>query len=74
MQLNLFWKSKRGISPIKALLVDVGYSDQLIDWVNSICGWILEIVKRNDNIKFFQVLLHRWVVSALLDGWEDNDV
>lgn len=30
--------------------------------------WILEIVKRSDDIKGFQVLPHRWIVERTF-GW-----
>jgi putative transposase len=53
---------------------DAGYSGQLVDWVNSVCGWILEIVKRSDDVKGFQVLPRRRVLNVLLDGWVDIDV
>jgi putative transposase len=47
---------------------DAGYSGKLVDWVNSVCGWMLEIVKRRDDIKRFQVLSRRWVVERTF-GW-----
>ncbi len=27
------------------------------------CGWLLQIVKRNDDVKGFQVLPKRWIVE-----------
>ncbi|MCC4771285.1 IS5 family transposase [Methanosarcina sp. DH2] len=53
---------------LKLIWADAGYSGQLIDWVNSVCGWILEIVKRSDDVKGFQVLPRRWVVERTF-GW-----
>ena len=53
---------------LKLIWADAGYSGQLIDWVNLVCGWILEIVKRSDDIKGFQVLPRRWVVERTF-GW-----
>ncbi len=47
---------------------DGGYVGQLVDWVKVSCGWLLEIVKRSDDIKGFQVLPHRWVVERTF-GW-----
>jgi hypothetical protein len=47
---------------------DGGYAGQLIDWVKEKCGWVLEIVKRTDEVKGFQVLPHRWVVERTF-GW-----
>jgi len=53
---------------LKLIWADAGYSGQLIEWVNLVCGWVLEIVKRNDDIKGFQVLPRRWVVERTF-GW-----
>jgi putative transposase len=47
---------------------DAGYTCKLVEWVEAVCGWILEIVKRNDDIKGFHVLPHRWVVERTF-GW-----
>lgn len=38
---------------------DAGYSGKLVDWVKITCGWVLEIFKRRDNVKEFQVFPHR---------------
>ena len=53
---------------LKLIWADAGYSGKLVDWVNSVCGWMLEIVKRSDDIKGFQVLPRRWVVERTF-GW-----
>jgi len=45
---------------------DGGYAGKLIDWVLNTRNWVLEIVKRNDDIKGFQVLPRRWVVERTL--------
>lgn len=59
---------KGTFSRLKLIWADSGYSGQLIDWVNSVCGWVLEIVKRSDDIKGFKVLPHRWIVERTF-GW-----
>jgi putative transposase len=33
------------------------------------CGWVLEIVKRSDDVKGFKVLPHRWVVERTFGGF-----
>lgn len=38
---------------------DAGYSGKLVDWVKITYGWVLEIFKRRDNVKEFQVFPHR---------------
>ena len=35
---------------------DGGYAGKLIDWVCSFCQWVLEIVKRSDDVKGFKLL------------------
>lgn len=42
---------------------DGGYRGKLIQWVANNCLWALEIVKRSDDVKGFQVLPRRWVVE-----------
>jgi putative transposase len=59
---------KGTFSRLELIWADAGYSGQLIDWVKGMCGWILEIVKRSDDIKGFQVLPHRWIVERTF-GW-----
>ena len=42
---------------------DGGYRGKLIGWVATTCLWLVEIVKRNDDVKGFRVLPRRWVVE-----------
>jgi len=53
---------------LRLIWADGGYAGKLIDWVKDNCRRVLEIVKRNDDVKGFQVLPHRWVVERSL-GW-----
>jgi putative transposase len=50
---------------------DGGYAGKLIAWVSSFCHWALEIVKRNDKLKGFQLLPKRWVVERTF-SWLSN--
>jgi putative transposase len=50
-------------SRLQLIWADAGYSGKLVDWVNVMCGWVLEIVKRSDDVKGFKVLPHRWIVE-----------
>lgn len=56
---------------MKLIWADAGYSGKLIDWVKITCDWVLEIVKRSNDVKGFQVLPHRWVVERTF-GWVDR--
>jgi putative transposase len=50
---------------------DGGYAGKLIKWVASFWHWILEIVKRNDDVKGFVLLPKRWVVERTF-SWLSN--
>ena len=67
--LNSLREEYPGIGLIWA---DGGYANSidagLIDWADTELGVRLEIVKRNDDVKGFQVLPRRWVVERTL-GW-----
>jgi len=49
---------------------DAGYANQvddgLVTWARAAAGVVLEIVKRSDDVKGFQVLPRRWVVERTL--------
>jgi len=47
---------------------DGGYTGPLVSWTLSACGWFLEIVKRSEGAKGFELLPHRWIVERTL-GW-----
>ena len=50
---------------------DGGYAGNLIAWVFAFCQWVLEIVKRNDDVKGFKLLPRRWVVERTF-SWLSN--
>ena len=56
-------KAKSCCSRLRLIWADGGYAGQLVDWVKTICHWILEIVKRPDDVQGFVVLPRRWVVE-----------
>jgi putative transposase len=59
---------KEAFPRLKLIWADAAYSGQLVDWVKSVCGWILEKIKRRDDVKGFQVLPRKWVVERTF-GW-----
>lgn len=66
---KLVLEKARGKFPRLALIwADGGYADKLIEWVQETCGWLLEIVKRSDDVQGFVVLPRRWVVERTF-GW-----
>jgi putative transposase len=52
---------------LKLIWADGGYAGKLIEWVAAL-GWVLEIVKRCDDVKGFKVLPRRWIVERTF-GW-----
>jgi len=52
---------------LKLIWADGGYLS-IIEAVRQRFGWTLQIVKRSDDVKGFQVLPHRWVVERTF-GW-----
>ena len=61
-------KLKGQFARLQLIWADGGYSGVLIDWVHKFGGWILEIVRRCDDVSGFKVLPHRWVVERTF-GW-----
>lgn len=58
-----------GLFPrLRLIWADGGYAGKLIEWVAEVGDWVLEIVKRNDDVKGFVVLPRRWVVERTF-GW-----
>jgi len=48
---------------LKLIWADGGYAGQLIEWTWTLSRWLLTIVKRNDEVKGFEVLPKRWIVE-----------
>jgi transposase len=57
---------------IALVWADAGYANQvdtsLVTWARTAAGIVLEIVRRSDDVKGFQVLPRRWVVERTF-GW-----
>jgi putative transposase len=64
----LLVKVQRSFPRLQLVWADGGYAGQLIEWVKMFCGWVLEIVKRTQEVTGFQVLPRRWVVERTF-GW-----
>ena len=56
-------KAKDRLPRLKLIWADGIYTGTLIEWVKTVCGWVLEIVHRPKDAKGFQVLPRRWVVE-----------
>ncbi len=61
-----------GRSPrLELVWADAGYAGQLVDWVQSHTGWLLEIVKRPRASHQFEVLPKRWIVERTMPWLAD---
>jgi len=66
---KLVLERAKGKFPRLALIwADGAYGGKLIEWAKTVCRWVLEIVKRTDDVKGFKVLPRRWVVERTF-GW-----
>lgn len=61
-------KIKGRFPRLQRIWADGGYAGALVDWVKQVCGWFLDIVRRRDCAKGFEVLPHRWIVERTF-GW-----
>jgi putative transposase len=64
----VFQKIKAQFTRLKLIWADGAYAGQLVEWVKNACGWLLEIVRRKQGAKGFQLLPRRWVVERTF-GW-----
>ena len=66
---KLLLAKAKGLFPrLQRIWADGGYAGKLIGWVQAMCGWVLEIIKRSDKVKGFKLLPRRWVVERTF-GW-----
>jgi len=66
---RLLLAKAKGLFPrLQRIWADGGYAGKLIGWLQETCGWVLEIIKRNDTVKGFKLLPRRWVVERTF-GW-----
>jgi putative transposase len=67
----VFEKMKDCFAKLELIWADGGYAGKLIEHVQSLYSWVLQIVKRSDDQKGFQVLPKRWIVERTF-GWFGN--
>jgi putative transposase len=61
-------RAKRRFGRLRLVWADGGYRGRLVRWTAVTCGWVLQIVKRNDAQRGFVVLPKRWIVERTF-GW-----
>lgn len=53
---------------LRLIWADGGYAGKLIEWTAALGDWVLEIIKRCDDVKGFKLLPKRWIVERTF-GW-----
>lgn len=56
-------RNRRRPPRLKRIRADGGYAGKLVAWTKSFGGWILDIVKRSNDVIGFTVLRKRWIVE-----------
>jgi putative transposase len=64
----VFEKARTLFPRLQLIWADGGYAGKLVTWVKYTCNWVLQIVKRTDDVKGFKLLPRRWVVERTF-GW-----
>jgi len=59
-------KLKDRFSRLSLIWADGEYAGRLLDWAAEFGNWLLQIVKRSDDMEGFKVLPRRWVVERTL--------
>lgn len=67
----IFSESLKFFHKLKLTWADGAYAGQLIDWTKENHGHTLEIKKRNEEVKGFEVIPRRWVVERTF-AWLNN--
>jgi len=68
----VFFAAMAVLTRLLLVWADGGYAGQLLEWVKiHNWGWVLEIVKRTDDVKGFVVLPRRWIVERTF-AWLGN--
>jgi len=62
----VFARAKAKCANVRLVWADGGYAGKLIAWLWQYCGWVLEIVKRNELVKGWKLLPRRWVVERTI--------
>ena len=62
----VFARARQKCLGVQLVWADGGYAGKLVAWLRAFWGWVLEIVKRSDGAKGWQLLPRRWVVERTI--------
>lgn len=64
----VLWRLKGRFPRLRLIWADAGYTEKVVAWARRMCHWTMEIVRRREGVKGFEVLPRRWVVERTF-GW-----
>jgi len=59
----VLWRLRGRFPRLRLIWADAGYAGALVAWTRRVCHWTLELVRRREGAKGFEVLPRRWVVE-----------
>ena len=62
----VLWRLKGRFPRLQLIWADAGYAGTLVGWTRRMCHWVVEIVRRREDAKGFEVLPKRWIVERTL--------
>jgi putative transposase len=54
---------RKRFARLKVIWADGGYAGELVGWARRTGKWVLDIVRRDETKRYFEVLPHRWIVE-----------
>src|SRR5262245_62085689 len=62
----VFARAAAKCSGVRLVWADGGYAGNLLAWLQQLCGWVPEIVKRHELVKGWHLSPRRWVVERTI--------
>ena len=66
MAKRLFRRVKGKLTRLHVIWVDGGFEHRIEEWTLEECGWRVEVVKRSEGKKGWELLPKRWIVERTL--------
>ena len=63
---QLFRAAQGHLTRLELVWVDGGFENRIETWTAAECGWRVEVVKRDEGRKGWQLLPKRWIVERTL--------
>jgi putative transposase len=57
---------RKRFARLRVIWADGGYAGELVAWARRVGKWTLDIVRRDETKRYFEVLPYRWIVERTL--------